>query len=333
MFSRSWVSWLMWTAFLYASMKYQRTHGRCNCVFFLRGKKYNITSLQSKNDTPRFTIEYQGYMYSYNPCRSFHFVEEPTFGDCHDDMAMCYWVKDRMYEKIAEQSKAVCGFNEWYKMPMVQYTGHGMVMRLGIVSLNSSGIQKTTVLLNCDQTSQQANFEAVNTSEAGEFVFKLTHKCACPNACVISPSGRSTKKPTETPVPTTTVVPSTKPTSTDSPGDPDNVVVPVVASVAGVFGIVIFPIVIWQLLCKRDNRERQHLLDQNRGEAVVDNESVNPLSSPSEGSELTSRSGRSSASLAKPSSPDSTCSDITVPNKHKKDNLNKEINTYAYGLC
>ncbi len=105
--------------------------------------------------------------------------------------------------------------------------------------------------------------------------------------------------------------------------------VPVVASVAGVFGIVIFPIVIWQLLCKRDNRERQHLLDQNRGEGVVDNESVNPLSSPSEGSELTSRSGRSSASLAKPSSPDSTCSDIAVPNKHKKDNLNKKINTYA----
>lgn len=61
-------------------------------------------------------------------------------------------------------------------------------------------------------------------------VFKLKHKCACPNACVVSPSGHSTKKPTATAVPTekhptvdpnATVVPTEKdptkkPTTTDS---------------------------------------------------------------------------------------------------------------------
>lgn len=62
-------------------------------------------------------------------------------------------------------------------------------------------------------------------------VFKLTHKCACPNACVISPSGHSTKGPTTLTVPTrkhsskdptstataTEKHPSKDPTATDSP--------------------------------------------------------------------------------------------------------------------
>ncbi|KAL9969652.1 hypothetical protein ACROYT_G021889 [Oculina patagonica] len=196
-----------------------------------------------------------------------------------------------------------------------------MVMPLRIVFFSDGYIGKTTVLLNCNQTNQQPIFDVVNTSEAGEFVsedrmiFKLTHKCACPNACLITPSGHSTKKPT------TTVVPTKDPT-----GDPDNVVVPVVASVAGVLGLVIFPIVIWQLLCKQNDNERQHLLNQNNPGAGAVDESENRFSSPTEtteGSELTS--GRGSASLTKLSSPDSTCSDITVPNKYKTDNLNSKV--------
>ncbi|XP_078372284.1 uncharacterized protein LOC144655959 isoform X1 [Oculina patagonica] len=326
MLFRSWVRCLMHTAFLCASMKYQGTQaGDCiNCVFSVRGKKYNITSLQSKNDTARFTKQYQGYTYSYNPCRSFHFVPAPPFGDCQDDMAMCQWVKNQMYHKIAEQSKVRCDFNDKHMMPMLQYTGDGY-------------IGKTTVLLNCNQTNQQPIFDVVNTSEAGEFVFKLTHKCACPNACVISHSGRSTKKPTTTAVPTekhpteepnATVDPSEKgpseePTATGSSRDLENIVVPVVASVAGILGLVIAPIGIWRLLCRQnDNRDQPFI--QNDGVRVVEG-SENDFSGPNDGSECTTE--KATANVTKPSLTDLSC-DITVPNK---DNLNTR--TYAEGLC
>ena len=46
-------------------------------------------------------------------------------------------------------------------------------------------------------------------------IFKLTHKCACPNACVISPSGHSTKGPSTSTV-STPKHPNKDPT--DSPG-------------------------------------------------------------------------------------------------------------------
>ncbi|KAL9969656.1 hypothetical protein ACROYT_G021894 [Oculina patagonica] len=156
MSSRTWVSRLLCITFVYTAMKCQETYGRCNCVFTLKGNTYNITSLQSADDTARFTVEHQGYTYSYNPCRSFHFVEEPSFGDCKDDLAMCWWIKDIMYRKIAEQSTAKCDFNEQYKMPMLQYTGDGY-------------IRKTAVLLKCNQTNKQASFEVVDTSRGGEF--------------------------------------------------------------------------------------------------------------------------------------------------------------------
>ena len=110
-------------------------------------------------------------------------------------------------------------------------------------------------------------------------------------------------------------------------GDPDNIVVPVVASAAGVLGLVIIPIGVWQLLCRQNDNERQHLLNQNDGGGVVD-ESENHFSDPSEGTELTS--GRGSASSAKPLSTGSSCSGITVPNK---DNLNSKFKTYAEALC
>ena len=47
-------------------------------------------------------------------------------------------------------------------------------------------------------------------------VFKLTHKCACPNACVISPPGHSSKDPTSMAVATAKHT-SKDPTATDSP--------------------------------------------------------------------------------------------------------------------
>lgn len=103
--------------------------------------------------------------------------------------------------------------------------------------------------------------------------------------------------------------------------------VPAVASVAGFLGVVIVPLGIWQLLCKQNDNERQPLLNGNNGVGVID-ESENHFSGPSEGSELTS--GRGSASLTKPSSTGSSCSNITVPNK---DNFSSKNKTYAEGLC
>ena len=53
MFSRTLVECLMCMAFLYTAIKYQGTYGLCNCVFSLEGKTYNITPLESKDDTAR----------------------------------------------------------------------------------------------------------------------------------------------------------------------------------------------------------------------------------------------------------------------------------------
>lgn len=188
MSSRSRVSSFMCMAFLFSTVKYQGTHGRCSCVFSLQGKTFNITSLQSADDTASLTVEHDGYMFSYNPCRSFHFDPTPPTGDCQDDMAMCYWVSDIMYHKIADQSTAKCSFNEKYNLPMLQYTG-------------DSFIKKTTVLLKCDNSIKKPKFRVVDASKDAEFVFEVTHECACPDTCVISPSVHTTKDPAGTTVP------------------------------------------------------------------------------------------------------------------------------------
>ena len=81
-------------------------------------------------------------------------------------------------------------------------------------------------------------------------------------------------------------------------GKPVDVAVPVVASVAGVLCFVIVPIIIWKLLNRRPNNERQHLLDQDNVGHGID-ESENYFSARSEASELTL--GRGSASSTNPS--------------------------------
>lgn len=113
---------------------------------------------------------------------------------------------------------------------------------------------------------------------------------------------------------------------------PDNLVIKVVPIViGGVGGIVLF-VICWprcrQRQRRRRNDENRPLLDDKDG-GVVDVRQ-NEFPKTSEESELTS--GRGSASLTKPSSTESTCSDITVPKKDK-DNLNKKIKPYTENLC
>lgn len=111
-------------------------------------------------------------------------------------------------------------------------------------------------------------------------------------------------------------------------GDPGSIAIPVVASVAGVLGLVIVPIIIWRLLKRPQNDEGQPLLDQDNADRRVD-ESENYLSCSSEAGALTL--GNGSASSANPSSTaGSSCSDITAPNK---DGFNNKINRNAEGRC
>lgn len=89
-------------------------------------------------------------------------------------------------------------------------------------------------------------------------------------------------------------------------GNPADRAVPIVASVFGVLFLVIVPIIVWRLLRRPPNNERQHLLAQNN----EDHEIENHFPGGSEASELTL--GNGSASSTGPSSTaDSSCSDIT----------------------
>jgi len=171
--------------------------------------------------------------------------------------------------------------------------------------------------------------------------FILTHQCACANSCLFRPVTHTTKEPTATTDPSKL---SDKSISKEKTylkkksvsilflcaclDDPVDVTVPIVASVAGVLGLVIVPIIIWRLLKRPQNNERRHLLDQDDGDRRID-ESENHFSAGSEASELTL--GRRSASSANPSSTSgSSCSDITETNKSS---FNKKINRIAEGHC
>jgi len=279
-------------AILYSSVKYQAAYERCGCVFSLQGKNYNITSMESADDTARFTVEHNGYMFSYNPCRSFHFLSPPSKGDCQDDMAMCYWLSDRMYEKIAYQSTAKCGFNAKYNLPMLQYTG-------------DIYIKKTTVLLKCEPSIKQPNFTVVDDNDRAEFVFELTHECACPELCVVSPSIHTTKDPTDT---------------TGHPHDTTDVTKIVVWTVSG-FLLLIVIIVIglkrrdirarWQgVMRRRQNDEEQPILGGNR-DGVVEETRNDLQNGASGGGEVASGSD-----LVRPSNGSSM---------FKKDDINKTL--------
>ncbi|KAJ7394909.1 hypothetical protein OS493_000746 [Desmophyllum pertusum] len=80
--------------------------------------------------TSRSRIPGGGYQYSFNPCISFSLgpKKETEFADCQLDVAICMWVKDQMYHKIAEQNKTQFGFYGKNKIPMLHYTGYVLGM-------------------------------------------------------------------------------------------------------------------------------------------------------------------------------------------------------------
>jgi len=277
-------------------MKYQGTHGKCNCVFSLGSNTYNISSLISTNGSRFHTEDQSGWSYSFNPCVSFK-KGSPSKGNCQSDVAICRWVFNQKYIKIGTQSSEECGFYKHTKIPKLQY---------------SMGTWKAAVLLKCNPNEKEGIFKVREDKYQDDYEFTLTHQCVCANSCLFRPVTHTTKEPT----------------ATTDPNDPVDVTVPIVASVAGVLGLVIVPIIIWRLLKRPQNNERRHLLDQDDGDRRID-ESENHFSAGSEASELTL--GRRSASSANPSSTSgSSCSDITETNKNS---FNKKINRIAEGHC
>lgn len=108
-------------------------------------------------------------------------------------------------------------------------------------------------------------------------------------------------------------------------GNPADRAVPIVASVFGVLCLVIVPIIVWRLLRRPPNNERQHLLDQNNEDHGIENR----FPGGNEASELTL--GNGSASSTNPSSTaDSSCSDIK---ETKTNTFNNELIRNAEGRC
>lgn len=103
----------------------------------------------------------------------------------------------------------------------------------------------------------------------------------------------------------------------------------VVPGVAGGVVLILVLIVIWwrvRIMCR--NNDYPPLIDDNVGVEV--DVSQNEFPDTSEGSELTS--GRNSASLTKPLSTGSSCSDITVSSKDSF-NSKVKIKRHAEGIC
>jgi len=109
----------------------------------------------------------------------------------------------------------------------------------------------------------------------------------------------------------------------------DNVI-SVGSSVAGGVVFILVSIFVWWRVRRRcRNNDLYPPLIDNNGDGGVD-EIVNNYPDTSEGSELTS--GRNSASLTKPSSSGSSCSDITEP-KNFSFNGKVEIKRNAEDIC
>ncbi|KAJ7394908.1 hypothetical protein OS493_000745 [Desmophyllum pertusum] len=122
-------------------------------------------------------------------------------------------------------------------------------------------------------------------TDQGGFFFNLTHKCACPDACLISPSEHTTNDPTVTAAPsdiTITVV---------------EIAVP-----AGMVVLILVFIVIWLVRRGQDN-DRYHNIDgENGGAGVEQSDNEFPGTSTSEGT-----SGRGSVSVSQLSPIGSSC--------------------------
>ncbi|XP_068754901.1 uncharacterized protein [Montipora capricornis] len=182
MFPSCWVSYFTCLVLLCTFLKYQGasiTHGRCICPGV--NGTYNLTSLQSTDDKPRFHTgrEKWGYIYYYNPCSSF--VKLDSSGDkglCINDAAVCTGGEDGgPYDKLGDQSTASCGEDPDTGRPELVYK-----------TANYGGEQyHVRVILTCDWSKESPDFEHINRKGL-RWVFLLTHRCACPNGCPADPS-------------------------------------------------------------------------------------------------------------------------------------------------
>ncbi|XP_022784833.1 uncharacterized protein LOC111325293 isoform X3 [Stylophora pistillata] len=289
------------------SSKYQvtdeaNTSEQAPCVYMVSEEEvYNLTSLANINHKPRFRTESRGgYRYSYNPCFSFKLGPKKE-SSCRSNVAICRWVEghEDSYVNIGHQSS-------------MHFDGEGKIPKLRYYRGNWIAI----VSLVCELSENKGKFKVVTDLESGDMEFNLSHKCACPNKCVISPT--------------------TKPRTTAAPADDEGIVVPVVASVAGAICLFAVPYIIWRLVRQPPNDVppapagapapaplHDQICNPLLGENLrTDYGAVGGIDNPSSASEPPS--GSESSSSTKPASTSSSsCSDIRVSSKESSKNENR----------
>lgn len=269
----------------------EKTSEPATCIYKgYEDEVYDLTSLANTNERPRFcTEDSMGYSISYNPCFPFKIGPSKKTNPCHSGVAICRWVDghDDAYVNIGSQRSAL--FNGGGKHPKIHYHH------------SSSGTNwKSTVSLVCNSSDDKGHFRVVTDQSADHVELSLSHKCACPNMCLINP----TRKPK------TTVTP-----------DDEDIVVPVVAGVAGGICLLAVPfiIIIWRCVRPQPpNDNPPSPIDNNFVDPLLNEtdpsdygSTSNPLSSASEPT-----SGSGSSSLTKPSSTNSSSrNDIKVSSK------------------
>lgn len=170
------------TMVLCACLREQGTHGKqkaqhknvcINCTCYDQHKnKYNLWPLQNLDDpeNPSFSKANGGYTYSYSPCLSFK-LGPPDLSECRNNVAICRSTTDVYYQKLADQGGVTLDYDSDKKRLQLIY--------------NKIVTWKPKVILICDPTIEDAIFDIVNVEK--EWIFNLTHKCACPNTCLTDP--------------------------------------------------------------------------------------------------------------------------------------------------
>lgn len=233
----------------------------CTC-YDPKNNIYNLWPLQNVEDPeiPSFWKTYKDYTYSYSPCKSFT-LGPADRSNCRRNVAICRSVANVHYRKLANHEDVI----------RLEYDDDKKQLQLIYRKVFE---WEAKVILKCDPTFEEAKFDIVDV--AGDWTFILTHKCACPNACLIDPTHSS--------VPTTPSDPSDPAHSS-----PNNALKEEISIPAGAFVcfLAISGFVFWKRRRRgrrhngndnQRNDERQHLV---RGEAErppSDNVSfINPI--------------------------------------------------------
>ncbi|KAJ7394907.1 hypothetical protein OS493_000744 [Desmophyllum pertusum] len=281
-----WLRCFMWVVFIRTSFQYEGPDGNysvianssaklnnsgipdfsvrpypnnCACHDHL-GKIYNLQPLQSTDGNASFTVhgkKYPGYRYSYSPCSSFELG--PLDGGCRWDVAVCRWVpkgSPDTYKTIGNQGKARCQLDKKTKIPILMYKSSDFPYR------------KAKIQLKCDERKKdkdEAIFEILDDT-GQDWIFQLTHLCACGDGCRIYPD-----EPT-----TTEYIATTSP----DPFDPKSIGIPIAVS-AGTVVILLVPFLVWLVVKNRNNDEqRRNLLDNDAGDQQRINNPIRGRSQP-----------------------------------------------------